>query len=314
LANKVVALAGGVGAAKFLRGLVKVHDPEELTVVSNVGDNAWIFGLYVAPDIDIVTYALADVWDDQRGWGIKGEGYTVRDWLKTLKVRDAEWFNLGDKDFATCAYRTMLIKQGYTLSHITDQLKNAMGVKTKIIPATDQELTTMVYLEGMWLSFEEYYVRLKAEPEVEKIEYKGAEKCEPSPGVKEALAEADKIIICPSNPVASIQPILAVKEIHNELRKRRSKVVVVSPLIQGKAVKGPADKMMASLGMEPSPLGLADYYSDIAQNLVIDLLDAEFSTQLINKGFGVRVLDTKMVDAFAAGRLASQILSWNSVL
>jgi LPPG:FO 2-phospho-L-lactate transferase len=309
LVNKVVALAGGVGAAKFLRGMVKVHDPEKLTVVSNVGDNTWIFGLYVAPDVDIVTYALAEAWDEQRGWGIKGEGYAVRDWLRTLKVEDAEWFNLGDKDFATCIYRTMMIKQGYTLSHITEQLRVKLGIKSRIIPATNQELTTTVLIQDGWVSFEEYYVKLKAEPKVKKIVYKGAENCEPSPGIREAFVEADRIIICPSNPVASIQPILAVKSIRSELRKQKSKVVVVSPLIQGKALKGPADKMMASLGIDPSPMGLAHYYSDITQNLVIDSLDAEFSSKLIDEGFEVQVLDTKMVDVSAAGRLASYILS-----
>jgi LPPG:FO 2-phospho-L-lactate transferase len=301
---KIVALAGGVGAAKFLRGLTRVVNAHDVTIIGNVGDNIWIFGVYVAPDLDIVTYALADLWDEARGWGIKGEGFSIRDSLKAFGVKEAEWFNLGDQDFATCVYRTLLLNKGEKLSVITDNIRKRFGVQSKIIPVTDQELTTMVRLDNGWVSFEEYYVRLRSEPTIYEIVYKGWERSEPAEGVIQAIREADRVLICPSNPLASIAPILAVPGIREELEARRHKVIAVSPLIKGKAVKGPADRMMLQLGLEPSPKGLANFYKDIVGTLLVDELDREsVALSEINEPRMV-FCDTLMVNEGVAERLA----------
>lgn len=270
----VVALAGGVGAAKLLRGLVRVVDPASLTVIGNVGDNIWIFDLYVAPDIDIVTYALADIWDDRRGWGLRGEGFQVRDALRNLGVEEAEWFNLGDRDFATCIYRTMLKRRGVPLSAITDTIRSKFGVKSKIIPATDDELVTQVHTRQGWIPFEEYYVKYRSEPPIDAIRFAGSDTAKPAPGVLEAIRSATKIVVCPSNPLASIKPILSVKGIPEALRERRDRVVAISPIIGGRAVKGPAHTMMRQLGYEPTVVGVAKIYGEFASTLIIDSVDA----------------------------------------
>jgi LPPG:FO 2-phospho-L-lactate transferase len=305
---KIVAIAGGVGAAKFLRGLTRVVDARDVTVIGNVGDNIWVFGVYVAPDLDIVTYALAGVWDDERGWGIKGERFSVRDSLRAFGVKEAEWFALGDQDFATCLFRTLLLKKGEKLSSITDKIRKKFGVRSRIIPVTEQELTTMVRLDNGWVSFEEYYVRLRSEPLIHEIEYKGWESSEPAEGVISAIREADRVFICPSNPLASIAPILVVPGVREELKAIRHKVVAVSPLVKGKAIKGPADRMMAQLGLEPSPKGLASFYKDIAGTLVVDELDRE---SVVSSGINeprIVFSDTLMVNENAAERLARQAL------
>lgn len=269
----VVALAGGVGAAKFLRGLA--HIGEKLTVIGNVGDNIWIHSLYVAPDLDIVTYALAGIWDEERGWGIKGEGYAVRDVLRRLGLTEAEWYNLGDQDLAVCLYRTHRLKQGAPLSTVTHEIGRRLGAVPRILPVTDQALTTMVRLDSGWTSFEEYYVRLGSRPVVHAIEYRGAEASDPAPGVIEAIESAERVVVCPSNPVASIAPILAVPGVRRAVEKRRHDTVVISPLVQGKALKGPADRMMSSLGIEPSVQGLIHFYRDIAHTLIVDTREEE---------------------------------------
>jgi len=304
--NGIVALAGGVGAAKFLRGLMHVGD--KLTVIGNVGDNIWVHSLYVAPDLDIVTYALAGIWDEERGWGIKGEGYAARDLLRKLGLSEAEWYNLGDQDLAVCLYRTHRMKQGVSLSVVTSEISHGLGVIPRIIPATDRALTTMVRLDSGWTSFEEYYVRLGSRPAVHAIEYSGAETCTPAPGVIEAIASAEKVIVCPSNPVASIAPILAVPAIKRAISERREDTVVISPLIQGKALKGPADRMMASLGIEPSVRGLIHFYRDIANTLVVDMQEEESGAS----GMKVRRAPIVIHSVQDAHELAALVLSYTN--
>lgn len=306
---KAVALAGGVGAAKFLQGLVRVVPPEDSTVVGNVGDNIWLFGVYVAPDLDIVTYALGGVWDREQGWGIKGDSYRVRDALTRLGSEGAKWFGLGDRDFATCAFRTESLRLGQSLSEITDRIRRSFGVATRIFPATNEELTSMVKLAGGWVSFEEYYVRLRSEPVVEEISYRGAENASLVPGIREALQESETIFVCPSNPVASIAPILAVAEMRELLAAYREKCICISPLVGGKSIKGPADKMMMSLGYGSSVVDLARFYQDICSTLVIDTTDAASIEDVEKLGLHCVALDTIMTDEAKSAKLVSAVLN-----
>lgn len=277
---RVAALAGGVGAAKFLKGLVKVVRPDDLSVIGNVGDNVWVQGLLVAPDIDIVTYALAGIWDSARGWGIKGESFCARDHMLKLGGTEFDWFTLGDADLATCVWRTNRIRAGEPLSAVTREIKTRLGVASNIIPCTDHELTTHVKVDGRWVSFEEYYVKMRSAPAVEAVEYSGSDKASPAPGIVDALERADLVIVCPSNPVASIAPILSVPGLRNTLVHRRDSVVAISPIVGGKTLKGPADKMMSATGAEPSAAGVAKTYSDFVSTLVIDRVDAGLSDKI----------------------------------
>lgn len=297
-----------MGAAKFLRGLVRAIEPESLTVIGNVGDNIWVFGLYVAPDLDIVTYALADIWDENRGWGIVGEGFQVRDTLRLLGVDEAGWFNLGDRDFATCIYRTLLKQKGLPLSKITDNIRLRLGVRPKIVPATDDELVTQVHTAEGWISFEEYYVKHRSQPHIDGLRFAGSEKAAPAPGVIEAIASAHRILVCPSNPLASIGPILAVPGVLEALKQKRENVVAISPIIGGRAVKGPADAMMRQLGHEPSALGVAELYREFVGTFVIDSFDAQQKESIEGAAnMKVVVANTLMRSVEDAARLAAQL-------
>jgi len=309
MTGSIVALAGGVGAAKFLRGLARVVSDDSLQVVGNVGDNLWVFGLYVAPDIDIVTYALADVWDDVRGWGLRGEGFQVRDGLRLLGLEDAEWFNLGDRDFATCIFRTHLMRKGYPLSRVTDIIRAKFGVKPKIIPATDNELVTQVHTLNRWITFEEYYVKHRFTTPVDDLRFVGADDAEPAPGVIEAINSAHRIIVCPSNPLASIQPILSVKGIREALKANRDKVSAISPIVGGRAIKGPADSMMSQLGYEPSVVGVAKLYREFVSTLIIDTVDSNEQQRVMEEGVAVRVMNTLMGSVDDSVELAKRVLS-----
>ncbi len=300
-----------MGAAKFLRGLIRVIDPASLHVVGNVGDNIWMFGLYVAPDIDIVTYALADVWDESRGWGLKGEAYQIRDSLRLLGLEEADWFNLGDRDFATCVYRTYMMKRGHSLSEVTDMVARRLGVKAKITPATDDELVTEVHTQRGWISFEEYYVRYRSEPPIDGIRFLGADKAQPAPGVIDAIRTADKIIVCPSNPLASIKPILSVGGVADALREQRHRVLAISPLVGGRAVKGPADSMLRQLNYEPSVLGVAKVYRDFVGKFIIDVADRGELERLSGSGVDMEVFvfDTLMRSVEDSVELARRVMS-----
>ncbi len=309
MTGSIVALAGGVGAAKFLRGLARVVSADSLYVIGNVGDNLWVFGLYVAPDIDIVTYALADVWDDERGWGLRGEGFQVRDGLRLLGLEDAEWFNLGDRDFATCIFRTYLMKRGCPLSRVTDIIRAKFGVKPKIIPATDNELVTQVHTLDGWITFEEYYVKHRFSTPIDGLRFVGSDDAEPAPGVIEAINSAHKIIVCPSNPLASIQPILSVKGILEALKANRDKVSAISPLVGGRAIKGPADSMMSQLGYEPSVAGVAKLYREFVGTLIIDTVDFNEQQKVMEEGVNARVMNTLMGGVNDSVELARRVLS-----
>lgn len=273
----IVALAGGVGAAKFLQGLVRATDPADITVIVNTGDDITLYGLHISPDLDSVTYTLADANDSDRGWGLAHETFRCLEHLSRYPV--PSWFQLGDGDLATHLFRTSRLAEGARLSEVTAEIANAWGVGAHILPMTDDKVTTRVVIEeagtgrGMDLHFQEYFVERQAQDSVREINYEGVEVASPAPGVLDAIEAADGIIVCPSNPVASIGPILAVDGIREALQQFQNKIVAISPLIRDAPVKGPADRMMPAAGLEVSAAGIADAYRDFIHTLVIDFAD-----------------------------------------
>lgn len=273
----IVALAGGVGAAKFLQGLVRAIDPAEITVIVNTGDDITLHGLHISPDLDSVTYTLADANDPERGWGLANETFRCLEHLSRYPV--PTWFQLGDGDLATHLFRTGRLAEGATLSEVTAEIVDAWGIRARILPMTDDKVTTRVVIEeagtgrGLDLHFQEYLVERNAQDLVREINYEGVEIANPAPGVIEAITDADGIIVCPSNPVASIGPILAVEGVRQALQEFENKIVAISPLIRDAPLKGPADRMMPAAGLEVTAAGIADAYRDFIHALVIDFAD-----------------------------------------
>src|SRR5919106_3301591 len=254
----ITVLAGGVGAAKFLQGLVEVVDPRDVTIIGNTGDDIDLHGLHISPDLDIVTYTLAGMHDAEQGWGVRKDTFHTLEMLG--RYGHPTWFNLGDYDLATHIHRSERLRHGWPLSAITEEIRQALGVVPCILPMTDQRSETRIVTDEGVLHFQEYLVQRRTEPTVRGVIYDGIEVARPAPGVCEAIREADGIIIPPSNPIVSIGTILAVPGIRQALAARRGRVVAVSPIIQGETLKGPADKIMLALGFEASALGVARYY------------------------------------------------------
>jgi len=263
---KVAALAGGVGGAKLVDGISRLDDPPELTVIVNTGDDFSLFGLWISPDIDTVCYNLAGLENPETGWGRDGESWDTLHAIQTLEGPD--WFQLGGKDLATHLERTRRLEAGQPLSRITADFCGAWGVGTAVIPMSDDRVPTMVDTKQGVMSFQEYFVKLHCEPEVMGFEFQGVDQSKPAPGVLEAIRAADWVVICPSNPWVSIDPILAVPGIRDALS---SKVILgVSPIIDGKAIKGPAAKMYREMGIEPSAGAVAAHYGGLLDGFVID--------------------------------------------
>jgi LPPG:FO 2-phospho-L-lactate transferase len=307
---KVAALAGGIGAGKFLRGLVRVVRPSDVTVIVNVGDDIRMHGLAVSPDIDSVTYWLAGVQDRERGWGRRGETFRATSELKELGAQDA-WFGLGDTDLATHVFRTVALERGETLSKITTKIRGRFGVQTEILPVTDDPITTRIDAvdnstgERLDLHFQEYWVQRGARDAVKGVRFEGAEDASPGPGVEEAIKEADAILICPSNPVVSIAPLLAVPGVRDLVRSRRPSVVGISPIVGGAPVAGMADRLMPSFGLEVTAYGAGAAVADICGGWVIDHQDASMAQRIRRDlGMEVAVTDTIMTDDAAAASLA----------
>lgn len=269
---KVVALAGGIGASKLLVGLVRAMDPRALTIIVNTGDDIVLHGLAISPDLDIVTYSLAEVVNPQTGWGFRDETFRALDQL--AGYGRPVWFNLGDRDLATHIHRTAMLREGATLSEAAESIRLALGVQAKILPMSDQPVPTMIHSDEGRLHFQEYLVQRRAEPVVREITFDGIERALPAPGVLESLERAAAIVICPSNPLISIGPILAVPGVREALRKRRQDVVTVCPIVGGKSLKGPSDRMLAQLGFDVSASGVARMYQDICATFLIDSVDA----------------------------------------
>lgn len=303
-----VALAGGVGAAKFLRGLLAVADPHEVTIVVNTGDDAIFHGLHVSPDVDIVTYTLAGIVDPVRGWGIAWDTTHALDQIARLGIDT--WFRLGDRDLAVHLARTSWLKEGLPLSKATDRIRKALGLACRILPMSDDSVGTKITTsEGVIRDFQEYFVRHRHSEDVSSVHIEGAAKAIPAPGVVEAIQEAERIIICPSNPILSIGPILAVKGIRQAMRARREDVFAISPIVQGAALKGPADKLMHLAGVTATASGVAKLYSRICANFVLDHRDADEAPEVEALDMRPMLLETIMDVPHVAEQLAKEILS-----
>lgn len=300
------ALAGGTGGAKLLIGFQSVLG-DDATAIVNVGDDAEIYGVHVAPDVDMCTYWLAGIADRERGWGISGDTSEIVDAL--AKLGHETWFGLGDRDYATCLYRTLRMSEGATLSEVTEEIARALGATARIKPATDDRLRTLMHaVDGRTLEFQEYFVKERCGPEIASVSYAGAATAEPAPGVIDAIDAADVVVICPSNPVVSVGPILAIGPIRDALR-RHENVVAVSPIIRGAALKGPADKLMRELGHEPAASAVAGIYRDICDVFVIDRTDPDELARVEDHGIRAVALDTIIADVDSSARLAKELLA-----
>lgn len=302
----VIALAGGVGAARLLRGLVQLIQPQNLVIVGNTGDDVELYGLHISPDLDIVMYTLAGIVDEAKGWGVSGDTFNCLDMLSKLGYET--WFKLGDRDLAIHIVRTKLVKNGVTLSQATAELCRMLGVKAKLIPMTNEPVRTRVVSGKLRLEFQEYFVKRGTRDEVTDVSFEGAEKARPAPGVLEAIKEAERVVICPSNPILSIAPILSISMIRNELRNTKAYIVGVSPIVGGKAIKGPADKIMTSMGLEASAYGVAKFYEDFLDHLIIDKVDEHQKERIEGLGVKVTVTDTIMRSLEDSVRLARVVM------
>ncbi len=318
----ICVLAGGVGAARFLLGLRDVVDPAEVTAIVNVGDDTVLHGLMISPDLDTVTYTLAGQVNPDTGWGLKGETWQAMGMIKRyaesagVTAHDesgndaAGWFALGDLDLGTHMYRTSRRRAGVSLSAVTAEIAKAWSLDLTLVPVTDDPMSTRITtLDGSELSFQEYFVREKHGVAVSSVDFSGADTCVPAPGVIAAIESARCVCIAPSNPVVSIDPILAVPGVRESLVAARDSCVAVSPIVGGHAIKGPAERLLRELGHEPSVVGIARYYSGLAGTLVIDTVDAESAPLVEAEGMRCVVTDTIMSDPMVSGALARTCLA-----
>ncbi len=307
-----VALAGGVGAARLLSGLVQVTDPAQITAVVNTGDDMVLHGLHISPDIDTVTYSLAGRDNKETGWGLAEESWVVMEELASLGGQ--AWFRLGDRDLATHLYRTQRLAEGATLSEVTAELASARGVRVRLVPVSNDPVRTRLTLAEpdpagpAEVSFQDYFVRRRHDVAVRHVRFEGAADARPAPGVLEAVARAELIVACPSNPVVSIGPLLAVPGVQAALEARRPDVVAVSPIVAGAALTGPADRLLAELGHESSALGVARLYAPWAGTLVIDEADAALARAVEAEGLRCVVAPTVMSSPAAAAALGKVVL------
>ncbi len=288
----IVVLAGGVGAAKFLEGVVQVVPPETVTAIVNTGDDMTLHGLRITPDMDIVTCTLADLIDRDQGWGIAGDTTECMTWM--AKLGAPTWFKLGDRDLALHIYRTALLGQGMPLSAIADKFRRALGVATTLLPMSDQPVETYIRTPEGSMHFEEYFVQRRTQVEVLGVQFEGAESALPAPGVLDAIHHAEAVLIAPSNPIVSVGTILAVPGIRAALEATSARVVAISPIVGGAAIKGPAAPLMRALGYEVSALGVAHCYAGLLDAMVIDQLDKALADSIRDLGIDVTVTDTIM--------------------
>lgn len=299
----ITVLAGGVGAARFLRGLLDVVPPEDVTAIVNVGDDLVLHALHISPDLDTVTYTLAGAINPETGWGLAGETWQA---MTTLEQYGGEaWFRLGDRDLGTHLYRTQRLQSGATLSEVTGEIARAWGLGLRLLPVTDDPLRTMVTIadEGE-VSFQEYFVGRQHSVPVSSVRFAGADTATAGPDVIEAIEKADVIVIAPSNPIVSIGPVLAVPGVREAVVARRDRTVAVSPIVAGAALKGPADRMLRELGHEPSVVGVARMYAELASVLVVDEADMRSSADVAAEGVECVVVPTVMSSPEVAAALA----------
>jgi len=289
---KVTALAGGIGAARFLQGLVRVMDPGKLTVIVNTADDVEFFGLHICPDIDIVIYSLAGVVNPKTGWGFADDSFACLSELQEFQYED--WFHLGDRDLATHIHRTWLLRQGRSLTQITDTIRQRFSLRPRILPMTNDFVTTKIATDKGIFPFQEYLVKRKARDRVRKVLFAGIKKARPTREVLESIRRADGIILCPSNPIVSIGPILALNGVREALQKTRARIVAISPIVAGRPIKGPAAKIMSGLGMEVSATQVARIYEDFLDVFILDQADREREKEVRSLGCRVVVTDTIM--------------------
>jgi LPPG:FO 2-phospho-L-lactate transferase len=302
----IAVLAGGVGAARFLQGLLAVHRPSDITIISNVGDDCEWFGLHVSPDIDIVLYHLAGLADEERGFGLKGDTYNV---LERIAVYGYDtWFTLGDRDLATCITRTDLLRRGRTLAEATTEIASALLMPARITPVTNHRLRTKIRTDEALLDFQEYFVKQRTEGHAREVLFDGVAKARPAPGVIEAIIEAETVLLTPSNPLVSIGPILSIPGVREALRETKARVATVSPIVGGRALKGPADRMLRDQGIRADAVGIAGLYKDFLDVLVIDDKDAESQGEIEALGLEVVVTDTIMASMDKKTALARTVI------
>ena len=302
---KWLALAGGVGGAKLALGLSKILPPSGLSIVVNTGDDEEFHGMHVSPDVDTVMYTLAGLSNPETGWGITGETFRT---LERLKAFGADtWFNLGDKDLATHIRRTDLLRQGYTLSEVTESLRKALGVAHPIVPMSDDSVRTMLMTDIGELAMQTWFVRHRCEPAVSAIRFDGADDAQPAPEFARALRESDALAFCPSNPFVSVAPILAVPGVRDAIRNFKGMRVAVSPIVGGQAIKGPAAKMMGELDIESSCVGVASQYQGLCDVFVLDDVDSDRSEDIEALGMRASVTNTMMIVDADKVRLAKYI-------
>lgn len=307
--QNIVVIAGGVGAARYLRHLLTVHPGEKVTAIVNTGDDTVFHGLHVSPDIDTVTYTVSGAIDAERGWGLGGETWVAMENLRRYEPYGAlTWFNLGDRDLATHLWRTSRLRAGATLTEVCADQAKAWNLGLSLLPMSDDPVATKVQTDRGRLDFQEYFVRYQHGLDVSAITLVGIESATPAPGVLEAIAQAARIVIAPSNPLVSIGPVLAVAGIRDALRARRADCVAISPIIGGAALKGPADTMLTTLGHESSCVGVASLYRDIAATMVIDTRDADRSAEVEAIGVRAVVCDSIMSEPGVGAALARTTL------
>jgi LPPG:FO 2-phospho-L-lactate transferase len=312
----ITALAGGVGAARFLAGLVAVVDPADVTAIVNTGDDVEMHGLWVSPDLDTVTYTLAGAINPDTGWGLTGETWQAMAALARYEPCRPEgsraggtWFGLGDRDLATHLYRTGRLAEGATLSQLTREVTAAWGLAVRLVPMSDDRVQTMVTVrDGGEIGFQDYFVGRHHDVPVAALRFAGAHSARPAPGALEAIEQADLVVVCPSNPLVSIGPIRAVPGIEAALAARRHHVVAISPIVAGAALKGPADHMLVELGHESSAVGVARIYAAIAGTLVIDEADGHLAGAVEDAGMACVVVPTIMKGAAEAAALATAVI------
>ena len=298
--------AGGVGASRFLQGLVQIVDPASVTVISNTGDDVEMFGLHVSPDVDIVVYALAGAVNPETGWGLEGDTFAVMDALQRYGYE--RWFNLGDRDLATAIHRSRLLRSGVAMHEVIAEIARAWGVACTVLPMSDERISTRIIGPDGEIAFQDYMVRLRTEVEVREVAFDGAAAASPAPGVVEAIRSSRAVILAPSNPLVSIGPILAVPGVREALASSRATRIAISPIIAGQVVKGPAAKMLQSLGHEVSAVGVARIYQGLIDVMVIDEQDRALAPRVEALGMRCLVTDTMMTSMERKAELARAVL------
>jgi len=300
----ITILAGGSGSVKMVRGFASQRT--DINVVTNVGDNYWLYGMYICPDIDTITYGLADLLDHDKGWGIKKDTFGF---LRQMEIFGEEtWFRIGDRDTATHLTRTNMLKNGKSLSYITKWMCEKLSIEIKIVPVTDNTIETRIITDRGDLHLQEFWVKHRGLDEVKGIEYQGAEKVRPNPDAMNAIHDSNLIVIAPGNPLTSIGPMLAIKGIRKELAKKKTKVVAISPIIGNSAISGPTGKYLEAAGIEVSALGVAKMYADVCSNIIIDTKDHALTKKIEALNINVHDSKIRMPNKQSEDALAASIL------